>query len=238
MRAMLRAWAHALVGAKRLGWIDYYRFPARRSSWGGPLNGQPRRQELFRELLAEFAPDYVVETGTFRGTTTAWFARQLPNRPIHSVEADPRNFGFASRALKDFANVHVVLGDSRAFLRDLLAQPPIRGGVGFFYLDAHWSEDLPLGEEVDAVFSAVPRAVVAIDDFCVPGEPDYGFDDYGSGRRLQAELLQEVVAKHTLALFYPAAPAATEGGARRGLGLLAGARDIVARLASLESVRQ
>jgi len=238
MRSALRAWEKRFIGPVRLGWLDYYRFPNRRSRWGGPLNGQTDRRELFEELLAEFEPDFVVETGTYRGNATAWFASRLSPRPVRSVEADVRTYGFARRALKGLDNVRLALGDSRAHLRDLLARPRLRQGLEFFHLDADGSGDSPLIGEVEVVFSAVPRALVATDDFRVPGDPGYGLDEYEPGVRLGADLLQGAIARYSLALFYPARPSGAEDGARRGLGLLAGASDIVERLASLEFLRQ
>jgi hypothetical protein len=54
-----------------------------------------------------------------------------------------------------------------------------------------------------------------IDDFEVPGDPGYGFDDYGPGRCLTAAILPEEVMAGRSAL-YPSVPSAEETGARRG----------------------
>jgi hypothetical protein len=59
----------------------------------------------------------------------------------------------------------------------------LRDSPLFFYLDAHWNEDLPLAEEIDLIFSRSPCAVVMIDDFEVPGDP--GFRRRRLGRNCQ-----------------------------------------------------
>ena len=57
----------------------------------------------------------------------------------------------------------------------------------FFYLDAHWNEDLPLAEELDTIFCRSSNPVVMIEDFQVPDDPDYGYDDYGPRKSLNPE---------------------------------------------------
>ncbi|MGH7488291.1 MAG: hypothetical protein ACREMY_22235, partial [bacterium] len=63
-----------------------------------------------------------------------------------------------------------------------------------------------------------PRAVLMIDDFQVPGDPGYSFDDYGPGKALTSEYLPEL---NGWGLFYPCAPSSSETGARRGCAVLA-----------------
>jgi hypothetical protein len=60
----------SLLGEQIIGMIDYIRSPDRGAAWGGPFNGQPVRQALFREIIATMRPQGIVETGTYLGTTT------------------------------------------------------------------------------------------------------------------------------------------------------------------------
>jgi len=112
---------------------------------------------------------------------------------------------------------------SRTALRTLFDGPlqPLSSGTLFFYLDAHWNEDLPLAEEIGIVFSRCPSAVVMIDDFRVPFDPGYGYDDYGPGKALVSGYIRLAVLAHQLQAFYPSTPSAAEGGARRGCIVLA-----------------
>ena len=157
--------------------------------WGGPLNGQEGRRELFRALLQAIDFDAIFETGTYRGLTTAWLADHFSG-PVFSCEYQRLYFLQAQQNLRTRPQVSLMHGDSRAFLTSALPDSGHRRC--FVYLDAHWSEGLPLPEEVGALRSRdLPlqeeirliaasgcQAVIAIDDFQVPGD-DYQFDDYG-----------------------------------------------------------
>src|SRR5262249_41063976 len=164
-------------------------------------------------------PVAIVETGTYLGTTTELLA--TCGVPVHTVEANERCYGFA-RARFWRGNVHVWLGDSRSGLRAIL-DGPLRSKPSetiFVYLDAHWEDDLPLAEELDIVFSNCPSAVVMIDDFQVPGDPGYRYDDYGSGKALTPGYIQSSCKTHNLVALYPGARSADETGARRGCVVL------------------
>jgi hypothetical protein len=57
--------------------------------------------------------------------------------------------------------------------------------------------------------------VIVVDDFQVPDDPGYGFDDYGFGKRLSLEYLLQAAAP-SIAIFFPRARSESETGARRG----------------------
>ena len=69
--------------------IDYvlrgFRTPSLES---GPLNGQVRRQQAIRELVGAIPFVEVVETGTFRGASTEFFAA-LTGLPVYSARVTP-----------------------------------------------------------------------------------------------------------------------------------------------------
>jgi hypothetical protein len=115
------------------------------------------------------------------------------------------------------------LGDSRAAIRQALN---LHGSASqcrsmFAYLDAHWNEDLPLAEELELIFSTCPDSVVMIDDFQVPDDRGYGYDDYGPGKALGPAYIAGVRARYSLAALYPALPSIKETGERRGCIVLA-----------------
>jgi hypothetical protein len=91
----------------------------------------------------------------------------------------------------------------------------------FIYLDAHWGNDLPLAEELEIVFGACEGAIVMVDEFEVPFDAGYGFDDYGPGKALTAAYIEPAIVSHSLGTFYPSTPSASESGARRGCVVLA-----------------
>jgi hypothetical protein len=59
-----------LVPIELKGYLDYYRFPERRSPWGGPFNGQNGRKAVFEAIVSLQKPNLIIETGTFLGTTS------------------------------------------------------------------------------------------------------------------------------------------------------------------------
>jgi hypothetical protein len=222
-----------ILGGSAIGAIDYYRNPR---CEGAPFNGQARRKQLFKEIVVAVRPEVFVETGTQYGMTTEFLAEF--GKPVFTVEEQPRTYGFAKARLRRRRNVTLVRGDSRAALRRWIGGPlrSLQGTV-LFYLDAHWGDDLPLAEELEIIFNRCHAAVVMIDDFQVPLDPTYGYDDFGSGKILNFDYIAPTVSAYELAGFYPATPAREESGARRGCIVLV--RDAVseAALRSLSLLR-
>jgi hypothetical protein len=214
---------------------DYWLRPGLRDCWGGPFNGQEFRQRLFVELSARVPFVAVVETGTHRGSTTGYFHR-VTRLPVHSFEADARNHGFARARFMFSPNVRLHRCDSRSGLARLAASNALPEGAVFFYLDAHWFSDLPLAEEIRLAFRHWPEAVVMIDDFAVPDDPGYGFDDYGSGKSLTLDYLEEHAVLPS-GVWFPHCASTTESGARRGCVVLAGASDVIARVDRVAALR-
>jgi hypothetical protein len=213
-----------LFGDALLGALDYWRFPDKRISWGGPFNGQQARRALFARLMEQFNPCAIVETGTFRGMTTEFMA--AAGLPVFTVENNRRLYGFSRMRLYGRRNVKVRLGDSRTVLRDLFADPlrEFKGGVLFVYLDAHWQDDIPLAEELEIVFRHSPAAIVMIDDFQVPFDDGYGYDKYekyGPGKALTLNHIARAVEDHGLVVLYPSTPSSEDTGARRGCAIVA-----------------
>jgi predicted O-methyltransferase YrrM len=226
-----------LLGEPALGAIDYWRHPEMRRKWGGPFNGQSVRAALFQSLIVKFKPSAIIETGTYLGSTSEFMAQT--GLPIFTVEGHPRNFGFSRARLFGHRRVKVRLGDSRKVLRELF-NGPLRNFTGqtlFAYLDAHWNADLPLAEEIELVFTNCPGAVVMIDDFKVPFDTGYGYDDYGAGNALTAAYIESNVRAHGLQVFYPSGSASAETGKRRGCVVLAKKSLHGAVLASLPGLR-
>ena len=192
-----------------IGMLDYIKSPDRGAGWG-PFNGQTARQALFVDILIKTGPHAIVETGTFLGATTEFMSQA--GLPVFTIEAHPRNYGFARARFWRKRNVKLLYGDSRTGLHKLFHRVlhPLSELTIFFYLDAHWNDDLPLAEEIDIIFSHCPMAVVVIDDFEVPFDAGYGFDDYGPGKALVADYIKPAISKHQLTAFYPSTLSAAD----------------------------
>jgi len=221
---------------ERAGVWDYWRRPEWCLSWGGPFNGQEFRQRMFIELCARVPFSAVVETGTYRGTTTAYF-RRATRLPIHTFEANPRNYGFARAYLMFLPNVHLHRCDSRAGLVRLATAAALPPGAVFFYLDAHGAGDPPLAQEIQLAFTHWPDAVVMIDDFAVPDDSGYGFDDYGPGKTLTLGYLRENALPPS-AVWFPRCVSVAETGFRRGCVVLARANDLIRRIDNVKTLRR
>jgi hypothetical protein len=222
MNRSIRGLLSATIGEERfdawLGTMDFIFNRQPTTGFGGPLNGSPARLNAFEELKRRCSFDAVVETGTYRGESTVFFA--AAGCPVYSSEVNPRYLGYAQARLWSRSNVHFCLGDSRQFLRRLIQDSTVPKDKVFFYLDAHWHDDLPLREEVDLIFRHWTRPVVMIDDFQVPDDSGYEFDDYGEGKKLSLDYL-DPVAHLGFTAFFPALPSSEEVGLKRGWVVLA-----------------
>lgn len=219
------------LGAK----VDRLR-PALARGFGGPFNGQERRAEAVRDVFARIRFACVVETGTYRATTTL-FLSQLTKVPIATIELNARYYHYARRQLVGTPNVTLMRGDSATVLETLPERPPWDGQPCFFYLDAHWSEHLPLREELDAICAGWRDFAVLIDDFRVPGDPGYAYDDYGPGQALELPILASI-SNRPVVIYWPSAPSIAETGARRGWILLASAGVVDDSLSSARTLRR
>ena len=195
-----------------VGMFDYLRHPELGAEWG-PFNGQTARQALFVEIVTNTKPHALIETGTSLGATTDLMSQT--GLPVFTVELYPPHYGFARARFWRKRNIKLLHDDSRTGLRRLF-DGPLQGLVGhtlFFYLDAHghvFGDDLPLAEELDIVFRRCPSAVVMIDDFAVPNDAGYGYDDYGPGRALVFDYIRSALTMHQLQAFFPSTPSVAD----------------------------
>ncbi len=206
-----------IVPPQAAGWIRYVRgrhqdyYP-----YGFAMNSQTARLEATRQIIHRCGIRQIVETGTYRGTTTEWFSGF--GLPVETVEADATTYEFARRRLARLGNVHIALGNSVDELKRLTSKLDTELPT-LFYLDAHWRNYLPLHDELQLILGAFSAPVILIDDFQVPGEEGYGYDNYGPDKALTPEYLASCRTADTT-VFYPSTPAKEETGFRRGCVVL------------------
>jgi tetratricopeptide (TPR) repeat protein len=201
---------------------------------GGPLNAQAMRRRIVTDIIAATGPAQIFETGSFLGVTTAFLAG-LGIGHVFSCEIHAYNQRYAARRLAAVPNATVVNLESREFLRRYLPCYSRGDAVALFYLDAHWEEDLPLLDEIALILEHVRRPVMLVDDFEVPDDPGYGFDDYGPDRRLTLDHLAPVLPR--LPHRYFPGPSADETGNRRGCIVLTPDAELGERLARVPDLR-
>ena len=201
----------------------------------GPFNGQRRRVAAVRAMFEALPFAAVIETGTYRALTTR-FLCTLTGAPLATIEINPRYHDYSRRRLAERRNVYPMLGDSPSVLRLLAADASWTAGPTFFYLDAHWLDNLPLLDELRVIRPAWPDFVALIDDFRVDGDEGYNYDDYGPGKSLERGLI-EVPELAGLRVFWPAAGSAQETGMRQGYVVLATPGAMADTLAGLPELR-
>jgi hypothetical protein len=74
-----------------------------------------------------------------------------------------------------------------------------------------------------------------IDDFEVPGDPGFGYDDYGSEKALNQKY---IAPPHGLTIFYPSAPSREETGRWRGCAVLCKSAFLGGTLQGIPLLRQ
>jgi hypothetical protein len=185
------------------------------------------------EIIANTRPDAIVETGTFLGVTTELLSET--GLPVFSIELHPRNYGFV--------RARFGAGGISSYPVETVGRPCVGFSMGLctLCLAAQFSFTLiPTGmmicrlRQINIVFTRCPLAVVMIDDFEVPSDAGYGYDDYGPEKAVVSGYISAVLA-HQLQAFYPSTPSAADypsaplaaaglaaiGGVRRGCIVLA-----------------
>ena len=209
--------------------------PQAAPSWALPMNSQAARTELARQLIRQCGIGRIVETGTYRGTTAEFFAQF--DVPVTTIEKDPDHVLLARARLAKYKNVDLREVDLVIALRALTQKLTDRAAPTLFYLDAHRHEQLPLGEEAELALAHFPKAVVMIDDFEVPDDPGYRFDDYGPGKRLCLGYLQQAKLP-PIYTYFPATPSQQETGARRGCVVITADAGLAAILDTIALLRR
>ena len=202
----------------------------------GPFNGQKQRVAAVAAMFRAVPFATVIETGTYRALTTRHL-RSVTPAPIATIEVNRRYFDYSRRRLRNYAGIHQFLGHSPAVLDRLRQDQEWHAEPCFFYLDAHWLDDLPLLDELHVIRQGWRDFAALIDDFRVDGDAGYQYDDYGAGKTLALPLLTAVTELADLHVFWPAAPSAGESGARRGWVLLASPGSVADALARLPELR-
>lgn len=204
--------------------------------FGGPFNGQTGRVAVFEEIMRAISFNAILETGTFTGSTTELFLTRT-SIPVHSVELNLDRLQAAAERLAKYEKCRLYCGDSRGLLRGLCKEntnfPDSRI---FFYLDAHWTKDLPLREEVALIVSHWSRSVIMIDDFQVPDDDGYSFDDYGDGQTLCLDYFGSLTS--SLPVYFPVMPSSQETGCRRGCVVIGTDEQIGISLDLVKSLRR
>ena len=145
------------------------------SSEAYAFNTAPEIGAFIEHLVREFSIDTVVETGTFRGFSTAFFS--TIGKEVHTIEVVEEIYQETKASLQDCSNITFHLGSSDIVMKELL--PKLESKPVLFYLDAHWYDKWPLLQELEEIsHTHHDNCVIVIDDFKVPGRKDIPYDKY------------------------------------------------------------
>lgn len=180
------------------------------------LNRQLRRKEIVTEVLTKMTPQSIVETGTHTGNTTGYFSKFA--KRVYSSDSSPVYMWSAQNRLRKMNNIEFFIGDSRDFLKSLIEKKTLTPEPTFFYLDAHWHDDLPLYEEIKIIAENWKSGewIILIDDFCVPGDSGYKYASYGPTKTLHYDYIKDLVIQKKLDVFYPSVSSDLETGYKTG----------------------
>lgn len=138
---------------------------------GKPFNGDTFLEKEVLKLKEQFGIKSVIETGTYHGDTTIFFAENFSE--VYTCELIEDNYKQALTRLNYYKNVSANLGGSETVLAPMIeaATKPV-----LIFLDAHWYKN-PLLGELDIIAKAGIKPVLLIHDFKTDN-PEHGFDYY------------------------------------------------------------
>lgn len=141
-----------------------------------PFNEDRFMEQEFHFIKALAEIENVVETGTYKGRTTEWFANNFKN--VFTTEINETFYNEAIIRLSPYKNVIARLGDSTQLLPVIIEELKKLNTNTAFFLDAHWYTN-PLLGELTAIFASgyIPKYIV-IHDMANPLDPTMGFDFY------------------------------------------------------------
>lgn len=155
-----------------LHWAAHYIYSKK------PFNGDIFLARHIALLIAKYSIKTVVETGTYKGSTSYWLAAHASI--VHTIEISPLLSKQAAIKCKNRKNILFHTGNSPVVLTSFIhtLNAPI-----LYFLDAHWNAYWPLLDELDVIAKANNRnCVLVLHDAYVPGTT-FGYDSY-NGQRL------------------------------------------------------
>jgi len=144
------------------------------------FNKECIRSYIFWRLFKQFNCTSFVETGTLYGETTS-FVNKVFKTPIFTCEINKTYHTVSKINLLWARNIKKYLADSPVFL-DTILHWSLLGDNPMFYLDAHWEDHVPLEEELVLIAERCDQAIILIDDFMIPWNSDFLYDEYPTMR--------------------------------------------------------
>ena len=136
-----------------------------------------------RDLVATFPFTAFVETGTYRGYSSELIAISDPALPIFTSEIYEPSYSLARAALSKFHKCRPIWKFNLSIC-NLLAGT-VHRRFSLFFLGRSLAGILAAAFRTFAHFLSEHPRVVVIDDFEVPGQPQFEYDIDGGGRQTE-----------------------------------------------------
>lgn len=172
-----------------------------------PVNVGFHGDRYLLRLVAYLASrvEVFIETGANVGNTTRYVAATYGHLSVYACESDATSFDAASERLAGLPNATLSPTASPQFLHDLVeARPTLTDRPALFWLDAHgYGFRWPLKDEIAFITRRWRRACILIDDFRVPGRPDFAFDQSEDQLCAIETIAPDLDPRHAYRIVYP-----------------------------------
>ena len=191
------------------------------------FNGQKCRSLVVKEIINNFKPTELIETGTYLGNTLEFLSKF--GIKTHSIEINPEFYFISKSRFVDNNNVILYCDDSLKVLPKIISKE----NPTFIYLDSHWYENLPLEEELE-IINSINDVIVLIDDFKIPGNADWKFDKYN-----QIELsLEDINIPTNYSIYFREYKPNEDGGFKSGCVFLSKGEKANSVLNNIELIKK
>ena len=187
-----------------------------------PMNGQRTRLRTSFLLSQLVKPSIAIESGSYLGTTTQYLV-SLVSEKTYSIEVNAEFAAVAKARLESdihSGRIEIVDGDSAVEMPRILGGLDSKSHTVFAYLDAHWLEHIPLRDEVQALLEWGGDFVAVVDDFYIPSDLGYGYDQYRNHR----VDISHIPNSDKISVWVPEDDSSTESGAHRGTAYIVSSR--------------
>jgi hypothetical protein len=141
------------------------------------------------------------ETGVHRGDTFAYVAHNYSSRFAVGCEPNENYLREAEAKVRGLINVETFQMTSQEFIPYVHDDNPC-DCKRFYWLDAHGHGfDWPLAFEVEFITSHYNKSFILIDDFQVPGKPQFSYD-ISTGNTCSYETIKPYI-KNDYQVYYP-----------------------------------
>jgi len=149
--------------------------------------------------------DAYIETGINVGQTFGYVASQYPHITCYGCEVRRDAYEAASERMRAYENIRISHETSPRFLQHLFHQlPDTKNSCPLFWIDAHGHGfQWPLRDEIKSITQAFTRAFILIDDFKVPGNECFEYDQYME-QECSLEYIKDAIMVDDYRIFYPA----------------------------------